>query len=366
MNAPPIPHPRETLVLHDHEPAEAQLLAAWNSGRMPHAWLFTGPRGVGKATLAYRVARFVLSSPGSRDRIDGLSGLAGRTPATGLAVSDPSVAAQVTNGAHPDLTVVARSEDRRTGRIRRDIVREDIARFSRHRGLTSSTGGWRVVIIDSADEMNRSVANELLKGIEEPPQRTLILLISHATGHLLPTIRSRCRKLHFRALPSARVRQLLETMLPDADAGDLEIAVALAEGSVGRAVTIAASGGLDVLQDAAEILGSSAPLDRSVLNDTVEKWIRRPRGGEADMLGDRLDLVLWWLSRSIRQLASKDSDPAEAVAGERRAAHTLSQRFGLAGCCVRIDSARQIMRQGMGLNLDRKQMVITVLRTLAE
>jgi DNA polymerase-3 subunit delta' len=198
--------------LFGHETAEKTLLDSWNSGRMPHAWLIAGRRGIGKATLAYRVARFALSQGAEQG-----GGLFGEDPvvAGNLAV-DPAhpVCRQINASGHPDMTTIERSINPTTKKLRGEIVVDDVKRLSSFLSLTTAAGEWRVVIVDAADEMNRNAANALLKGLEEPPANTLFLLLAHAPGRLLPTIRSRCRVLSLSPLPEATVVELLARHAP--------------------------------------------------------------------------------------------------------------------------------------------------------
>src|SRR5947209_6857062 len=190
-------HPRETSILAGHREAEAALLSAYRSGRIAHAWLLGGPQGIGKATLAYRMARFVLSH---RDP---------HAPAVHAAESlwvdpDAAVARHVTAGAHGGLLTLERSaNDKGVMRtvITVDETRETISFF----GSTAAVEGWRVCIVDTVDELNPNAANALLKILEEPPQQSLFLLTSHAPARVLPTIQSRCRKLPLRSLGTADV-----------------------------------------------------------------------------------------------------------------------------------------------------------------
>ncbi|HVA12857.1 MAG TPA: DNA polymerase III subunit delta', partial [Stellaceae bacterium] len=183
--APAAPAPRENPLLLGQEAAEASLLQAFNAGRLSHAWLVTGPRGIGKATLAYRFARFLFAEgaePGG-----GLFS----APAASLAVAPSHQAFRmVVVGSHPDLLVVERGMDAKRKRQRREIVADDARSVGEFLHLTSSQGGWRVVIVDGADLMNPHAANSLLKTLEEPPRRTVLLLASDNPGRLLPTIRS--------------------------------------------------------------------------------------------------------------------------------------------------------------------------------
>src|SRR5439155_4379731 len=179
------------------------------------ALLLSGPRGIGKATLAFRLARFVLANGGGESA---LGGLFGDSDASGLAIApDSGTFRRVASRGHADLLTVERAYDPRRRRLRGEIVVDDVREIANFLRLTSAEGGWRVVIIDGADEMNRNSANALLKVLEEPPSRALLLLVAHSPGLLPPTILSRCSKMALSPLDPALVRQLLPRYRPDLD-----------------------------------------------------------------------------------------------------------------------------------------------------
>src|SRR5438876_10193550 len=221
-------HPRETSTLAGHREAEAALLNAYRSGRIPHAWLIGGAQGIGKATLAYRMARFVLAhrNPTASD--------AQSADTLWVDPSDP-VARHVAAGAHGGLLTLERTlNDRGVMRavITVDETRETISFF----GSTAAIEGWRVCIVDTVDELNPNAANALLKILEEPPQQSLFLLVSHAPARVLPTIQSRCRKLPLRPLATDDViRAAAKATSRTPDDLALKEAAAASEGSVSRA-----------------------------------------------------------------------------------------------------------------------------------
>src|ERR1700723_3402772 len=194
-----VPHPRETTDLFGHREAELSLLNAYRSGRIPHAWLIGGAQGLGKASRAYRTARFVLAHR------DALAADVQRAETLWVDPSDP-VARHVAAGAHGGLLTLERSlNDKGVMRtvITVDETRETISFF----GSTAAAEGWRVCIVDTVDELNPNAANALLKVLEEPPRQSLFLLVSHAPARVLPTILSRCRKLALRPLAASDVIQ---------------------------------------------------------------------------------------------------------------------------------------------------------------
>ena len=191
-------------MLYGHADAERTLLEAYQSTRMAHAWLIGGPPGIGKATLAYRLARFVLAHPDPK--------APAVQAATSLAI-DPEnlVARRIAAQAQGDLLVLERVINEQTGKLYTVIRVDDVRRSVSFFGSTAGEGGWRIAIVDAVDELQREGANALLKVLEEPPARTLLLLVSHAPGRELPTIRSRCRRLLLRPLETEDVTRAVVT-----------------------------------------------------------------------------------------------------------------------------------------------------------
>src|SRR3984957_1766065 len=212
------PHPRERFGLVGHARAELAVLEALRAGRLAHAWLICGPEGIGKATLAFRIARFMLS---------GRDPFARAAEAYSIDVIETDlVSRQIAAGAHPDLFVLERTLGT-TGKLRTEITVEDARRATSFLQATSAQGGWKVLIVDVADELNRSAANALLKIIEEPPDRSLVLLVAHAPARLVPTIRSRCRGLRLDPLTPAEIGEII-LGLPDNAASESVVAAAAA------------------------------------------------------------------------------------------------------------------------------------------
>ena len=203
-----------------HEQPRATIEAAWNSGKLHHAWLLTGPRGVGKRTFADAAARMILSGSPDFKSADGTEG-----------------AAKYDAGAHPDFRGLTRRMNDKTGRLYDEIPAADAREIGHMLGQHPSLSAWRVVTIDAACELNRTAANALLKNIEEPPEKTVFFLICHRPGRLLATIRSRARTLAFRPLSAPEVEDVLVRELETPE--DLPALVDLAGGVPGRAIRFA-------------------------------------------------------------------------------------------------------------------------------
>ena len=224
-------HPRAATALVGHAEAEQALLDGYRSGRVSHAWLLGGPIGIGKATLAYRMARFVLANP------DPTSPAVAK--ATSLAIpADHPVVRQVAGQGHPDLLVLERTVDDK-GKLRSVITVDEVRKTIGFFGSTAGEGGWRICIVDTADELQYPQgSNALLKVLEEPPTRSLFLVVSHSPGRLLPTIRSRCRQMRLRPLETGDVAAAAAAAA-GADPGQFAEAAAVSEGGVSRALALA-------------------------------------------------------------------------------------------------------------------------------
>ena len=342
--------PQKNPDLVGHGAAEATLLRALQSGRLPHAWLITGPRGIGKATLAFRFARFLLAGGGAPD-------LFGGPPETlALDPADP-VFRRVAAGGHPDLRHLKRGVHPKTGKPRMEIVVDDVRLASGFLHKTSAEGGWRVVVIDPADDLNLNAANALLKSLEEPPSAAILLLVCHAPGRLLPTIRSRCCHLALGSLPEQTVVELLARHLPELEETDRAALARLAEGSIGRALDLAAGGGLELYREMIALFAGLPALDVPRAHAFGDR-LALERDGSAFRTG--MELLIWWLARLARA-AAVGRIPPEVVPGEAETMARLIAGGGLARWPGLWEKTARRFAAAESVNLDRKQVVITTL-----
>jgi DNA polymerase-3 subunit delta' len=281
--------PRETSALFGHDAAEQALLTSYKCGRVPHAWLIGGPPGIGKATLAYRFARFVLAHP------DPAAPQAQN--AASLAV-DPEhpVARRIAAQAQGDLLVLERIINEQTGKFYTVIRVDDVRRTVSFFGSTAGEGGWRIAIVDSVDELQREGANALLKVLEEPPQRALLLLVSHAPGRELATIRSRCRRLLLRPLATADVAHAVAAATGSGeDDADVREAAGAAGGSVARALTLLDEDARGLRQRVLDLIAQLPDPDPRALHALGDAL----GGSDPQTLDTFMDLVNGWLAARL-------------------------------------------------------------------
>lgn len=289
-------HPRDTYALEGAEAAEAAWLEAVDRGRLHHAWLLAGPEGVGKATFAHRAARRLLGA-----RPDPSRGLLGADPA------DP-VSQLIAARSHPDLLVIERGGD--DSKSKRSILVDHARRMPEFFSKSPSVAPWRVAIIDAADDLTNEAANAVLKTLEEPPPRGVVMMVSHAPGRLLPTLRSRCRRLNFAPWASERIATFLQRNA-GADAGDALRLAELSCGAPGRALTLLAQNALELDGAAAELLaeGGAAGARIQALADKL-------RGGEgAERFGLLMGLLAERLRTAALEAAGADHGRADRLSG---------------------------------------------------
>ena len=343
------PPPWRTSRLLGHEGAEQTMLEAQASGRLHHAWLITGPRGIGKATLAWRFARFLLCGA----QQGGLFG--GGAPSLEVGADAPG-RTLVDARSHPDLFHLRRTLNTDTGRIRAEIAVDDVRDLGAFMHMTPAMGEWRVAIVDSADEMNRNSANAVLKILEEPPPRAVLLIVAHAPGRLLPTIRSRCRRLALAPLAQAAVVDLLGQHAPSTSPDERAALARLSEGSIGRALELASAGSLALYREMVEVLATLPDLDMPRLHGFAERFAKRGEEANADWRSLNY-LFDGWL-KSLARSGAVGEQGAPVVPQERGLRTRLLTAASLDRWMEASDRIAVLFYKADSVNLDRKQTVL--------
>jgi DNA polymerase-3 subunit delta' len=332
-------HPRRNPRLIGHDEAEGAVLAGWASGKLHHAWLIGGPRGIGKATLAYRIARFLFAHPAS--------------PAPGsplphnLAVSgDHPAFRHMAARSLPDLLVIEAGLDpKKKGHVRGEISIEEARKATEFFARTAAGGGWRVAIVDAADDLNRNAANALLKIIEEPPARTVFLIVAHSPGRLLATIRSRCRRLELLPLSASDEAEVLKGLpgLDGARPDAIDDAIDLSGGSPGRALEMLDSEAANAFAGFQALMAAPEGRPGDKLQAIAARLAERENIEDYHLFSS---LVGDWVARRA---------VAEARAGHERLARRWAEVHAGIG---------HSLREANTLNLDRRETLLRALATI--
>ncbi len=350
------PHPRQTLALFGQNAAEAAFLDAFRSDRLHHAWLITGPRGVGKATLAWKIARFLLATP-----VVAADDMFGAPPPPETLEIDPnhSLHARIDALSEPGVFLLRRLYDAEKKKFKQDITVDETRKLKGFFALSSTDGGRRVVIVDAADDMNVNAANALLKLLEEPPQNAILLLISHQPARLLPTIRSRCRELRCTSLGPDLIAQALANTgeQPDFDPNAVS---ELSGGSVGEALRMINLDGVGIYQMIISVAKSFPQADRPLALQLAN--LAATRGAEAkfDLILTLLDIFLARVSKTGLGLPPTDAVPGEGAVLARLSPNPqAAQKW--AGIAASMGARA---RHGRAVNLDPAALVLDMLLTM--
>lgn len=316
--------PQERADQIGREDVEASLRAAMAEGALSHGWIIAGPRGAGKATLAYRIARGLLDPSALED------------DASFDVAPDARVFRLIAGGAHPDLFVAQREWNEKTSKYQTEITVETIRSLTQFLNRTAALGGYRVAIIDTADDLNRNAANALLKALEEPPANTLLMLLSEAPGRLIATIRSRCRRLDLRPVTDEVIEDWLQRE-GDVSGAEARTIAANAGGRPGYALSLAAGEGAEAIRLARDFLEAGAD---------ISNITRALTGKAADAKWEIFrEVVMENLSLAARAMARGETPAIDPGAGDPAALLSAWEKLSA------------LSARGEALNLDRAQLI---------
>ena len=301
-----VKHPNETSKVFGHDVVTSKFLQAFNRGRLHHAWMLTGPKGIGKATLAYNMAQFLLTQ-----QVSGHHVFKQEIQKNNLEISEKNpILNRIRAGSEPGLYVLRRPVDEKTAKLKNVITVDAVRELRSFFSLSTTGNGRRVVIVDCVDDMNNNAANALLKLLEEPPENAVLILVTHQPSRILPTIRSRCQKLACAALSSTDLQSAFEAALPNV-IFDSRFAT-LAMGSVGRALQLALNEGIETYSQIVDLCINLPKLDRTKLLKLANSYNRNVE----DKFDQLQVLVNIFLARMALSPFSQDITE-HAVSGEK-------------------------------------------------
>lgn len=343
--------PKTNPDLMGHEDIEAALLADYNAGRMPHAIVLAGPAGIGKATLAYRLARFLLAQGMGQDA--GLFGEPAKPESLYLAPEDP-VFRRVSSGGHSDLLVIEREFDEKKGRFKNDITIDAVRRAHPFVRKTAAEEGWRVIVIDGAEYLNRSSQNALLKILEEPPKKTVLILTTSQPGAFLPTIRSRCRMVPMKSLSENVLGKLIDKMIPAISLPEKNALTRLSDGSIGRAMQFFEDDGVILYKTLLKIASTLPALDIVAVHDLAEAI---GRAGTEQAYETARDILTGWCERLAR-LQARGIPLTDVLQGDAEIFQRLTAAYPPRHFLDTWEKMAQLFLQTENYNLDKRQAII--------
>ena len=339
--------PGEHLALFGHDNALATIDTAFNSGKMHHAWLISGPRGIGKASLALKVAANILRNP---------------IPMSGQKWNDvgieDAVFSKVAKGGHPNILHLSRPCDGKTKKFKSTLTVDEIRRTVSFFGTTAGEDSWRFCIVDSADDMNTSAANSLLKILEEPPQRTIFFVLANSPAKLLSTIRSRCRQLPLRPLNNDDLISALSALdidLSNMNEDERVVLARLSAGSVRRAIILLEQQGLELYQKFDRILGNGNAPDWPQAHQLADELSRKNKLEQFHLL---FDIARDYISNTIHLSAAKNSP--------KQSSDAHKDLSGLARLCEVWEKVADSAALADEYNLDKKQVILNLFGSLAQ
>jgi DNA polymerase III subunit delta' len=341
--------PNSTPILLGHEQAEKSFLDTFLSGKMHHAWILHGVEGIGKATFAYKIARFLISGIGDQD-----GGFLNET-VTSLGLSENhEVFKTIAAKSCPDLLVVEREFDEKTGKHKKGIVVDDIRKINEFMHKTSSDGNYRVVIVDGADKMNNNSQNAILKVLEEPPAKTVILLTANNIGAFLPTIKSRCRSLKLDPISQDNISTLMSKFYPTLTDEDKNKISMLSEGSIGEAMQIQKCDGIQVYEDMLALLSKN--IDAKQVHKFCEEYGYAKNDEKYQLLTTMLEN---FFSKKILSIAK--NKPMENITGLEE---IILQDASVESLLSQKENIEKLISDAEISNLDRNKILLYIFSTL--
>lgn len=346
--------PRLMTDIFGHQDVEAQLLELINSKHLPHALIFSGPEGIGKSTFSFRLARYLLKHGKNEEGGGGLFGepLPAAKAETLNVDHNDQVCRMIAASGHPDLLTVEREFDEKKGRFKGSVGIDSVRRIAPFMHMTASFNGWRIAIVDDADTMTNEAQNAILKILEEPPAQALLILICHRPGMMIPTIRSRCRVIHFQPLALDVFSSLLRKLEPGLRDSDLATLYAITGGSAGQGLRLIEEGGLEVIYKVSGLLGQWPQWDWPQIHGLADN-LSKP--GQEDSYQSFVDVFQWSVEAMVRARARGDvlPSPVDSAQMVQMANHYSFEEW--LEICERL---KQHFATASFANLDKRQSIL--------